>query len=73
MVIVKIIHLQYTYSSKKVAGVVMDRIDFLISRIFKIPFLIVAFLVYLPVYALDVLWNLIIEEKPVPVQVRVFR
>lgn len=49
----------------------MDRIDFILSKTFKIPFLLVAFLVYLPVYFLDVLWNIIIEEKPVPVKVKV--
>lgn len=47
----------------------MDRIDLILSKIFKVPFLIVAFLVYLPVSTLDLLWNTIIEEKPVPVKV----
>jgi len=47
----------------------MESIGWVISKLFKIPFLALIFIIYLPINILDVLWNIIVEEKPVPVKV----
>jgi len=42
----------------------MERLFWLLSTLFKIPLLMVLFLIYFPINILDVLWLKIIGEKP---------